>query len=477
MKRRNSKIAAIAATENVETEAGTTKLRILTPPGKNPKRTTEIHFLELDNGGLAEVVENPDNPAETLLALRVGGNVRFVRQLEHRGQILVPIPRSSPELVDVKLPRGVLPYVSVDVVTALATNIISRCISLPIIYHLVVSRFIVYTWIADRLPDAVYLSLVGLPGSGKTTLLDLLRRMCRRSVMVSDVSLSAMTEICTSIAATLLIDENDWDANRGNLARRQLLRAGTTRSATVRKKGSVGQAFGPKVLASLEPPNDPALNSRCIQIPMVEVNDSELWKPSDPRLAQLWDDFQQRMLQFRFDYYSQVKYYAIPGAEELRPRARDILNCLAAPYAECPDDQELLVKFFSELHDPQSREPLSRVQNAVLAALFRVIHSPQDTGYSTISQISGFANSRLRQTGEKVRLQPRKVGAILSSLGFGERVRTNRGLGIYTGANERQQIHTLVKNYGNEYLEDSCLGLFATRCKICAEMAQDSKKK
>jgi len=477
MKRRDRAVAADVLANQIDPGAKRTNLRILTPPLNNSTGTTEVSFLELDNGDTVDLVENPDNPTETLLAVSGEGNVRFVHQLEHRGQILVPIPRSAPELANVKLPRGVVPYVSVEEVYDLAVHLISRCVSLPKTYRFVVSSFIVYTWIADRLNDAVYLSLVGLPGSGKTTLLDLLRRMCRRSVMVSDVSLSAMSGICTSIGATLLIDENDWAANRGNLARRQLLRAGTTRGATIRKKGSVGQAFGPKVFASLEPPNDPALNSRCIQIPMVEVNNSELWKPSDPRLANFLDEFQQRMLQFRFDHYKQVGYIAIPGAEVLRPRARDILNSLAAPYAQWPDAQAALVGFLSEFHDPQSREPLSRLQNAILAALFQAIHSPQYTGYSTIGDISGSANILLRQTRETMHLQPRKAGAILSSFGFVKRARTNRGLGIHLGVDERYQIHMLVKNYGSEYLVDSYLGSLAGKCEMCAGTSQDSEKK
>ena len=44
------------------------------------------------------MVENPDNPRETLVAVFDEGKVRFVRQLEQRGRILVPIPRSAPEL-------------------------------------------------------------------------------------------------------------------------------------------------------------------------------------------------------------------------------------------------------------------------------------------------------------------------------------------------------------------------------------------
>jgi hypothetical protein len=435
----------------------------------------EVNFLVLDNGDMVELVENLDDPTQTLLAICHEGQVRFTNKLDYRNQILVPIQRNSPELADVELPRGVLPYDSVDEAYFWLRDYILKFVRLQYDYVALVTYFIIYTWVADRLPVAVYLSLVGLPGSGKTTLLELLRHLCRRAVMVSDISISATSQICTAISATLLIDENDWDNSRGNLNRRQQLRAGTTQNAFTRRKGFVGRSFGPKVLTALEPPDDPALNRRCIQIPMLEANDCNLLKPSDPKWFPEMAEFQMKMLRLRFDLYSQIKPAVIPGAEKLRPGTRDLLTSLAAPFFQNPDVGRHLLSILSVIHDPQTREPLPMSQNAVVAALFYITHYRETKDFTTVGHVSEFVNWTLVEARERARLQPRKVGALLSSLGFFERVRTNRGLGIALNIQVRKRIHFLIKNFGNPYVDKWILTLGTKECEMCAEQANDSR--
>jgi hypothetical protein len=331
-------------------------------------------------------------------------------------------------------------------------------------------------WIADKLPVAVYLLAVGLPGSGKTTLLELLQQVCRRAVMVSDISLAATSEICTAINPTLLIDENDWDGSRATLGRRQQLRAGTTQNAFTRRKGFVGRSFGPKVLTALEPPDDPALNRRCIQIPMTEVNDDKLLKPSDPRLSSHMEEFRNRMLQMRFDLYPNIKPAVVPGAENLRPGTRDLLASLEAPFTGSPYLGEFLPEFLSSTHDLQTREPLSPSQNAVVAAFFHMIHYMQGVDCMTVGQFGEFVNQLLVQSGERMHLLPRKVGAVLSSLGFSARVRTNRGLEIAADLETRRRVHFLVENYGNQRAENWSSTKGTGACEMCAGKAVASKE-
>jgi hypothetical protein len=245
MKKRGENVVRIQKEEPYATptigpdgaESATKKsdLRIISPQAIYAAPTREVNFQVLDNGDIVDLVENPNDRTQTLLAISHEGHVHFTDKLEYRGQVLVPMQRNSPELADVRLPTGVLPYDSV-VALGWLRQYIPQFVHLPIDYIVIVAIFIVYTWFADRLPVAVYLLLVGLPGSGKTTLLELLRHLCRRGVMVSDISLAATSQLCAAICPTLLIDENDWDGSRGNLARRQQLRAGTTKMPLLGEK-------------------------------------------------------------------------------------------------------------------------------------------------------------------------------------------------------------------------------------------------
>jgi ABC-type polysaccharide/polyol phosphate transport system ATPase subunit len=67
-------------------------------------------------------------------------------------------------------------------------SFISQCIVVDEKYLSVLADFVLSTWFVDRLEVAPYLSVVGLPQSGKTTLLKVLSLVCRRSLLIADIS-------------------------------------------------------------------------------------------------------------------------------------------------------------------------------------------------------------------------------------------------------------------------------------------------
>jgi hypothetical protein len=86
--------------------------------GCEPKPTlisppiVETGFVELEDGSLVEMIEDPDNPSRTLFSLFKDGEVRFIDQLKCGERILRPIPRESEIVRHVRLPRGVEHYQS-----------------------------------------------------------------------------------------------------------------------------------------------------------------------------------------------------------------------------------------------------------------------------------------------------------------------------------------------------------------------------
>ena len=71
-------------------------------------------------------------------------------------------------------------------------------VDVPDDYAVLLSAFVLYTWVADRLPTAVYLSVIGLSQSGKSTLLELLSLLCRRGLLANDISQAAAYQACTN---------------------------------------------------------------------------------------------------------------------------------------------------------------------------------------------------------------------------------------------------------------------------------------
>jgi hypothetical protein len=177
--------------------------QIVLPGSCRPERA--IDFAELGDGTLAEVVEDPMNPSRTRFAVFNQGRVRFVDQLEYGGEILVPIPRSVVGFSDVKLPCGVLPYGSVTRLIGEVLAFIKYGADISILDIGVLAAFVLYSWLADRLLPAVYLSIIGLPQSGKSTLLELLSMICRQPLLVSDISEAAVFRTCQQFSPTLII--------------------------------------------------------------------------------------------------------------------------------------------------------------------------------------------------------------------------------------------------------------------------------
>ena len=64
----------------------------------------------------------------------------------------------------------------------------------------------------------------------------------------------------------------------------------------------------------------------------------------------------------------------VPGAEELRPRSRDLFSSLGAPLVRHRLWIACLLGFIKQNHDPVTREPLEPRQEALHAVLWEIIH-------------------------------------------------------------------------------------------------------
>ena len=428
---------------------------------------TTIDFVELSDGSLVDFVEDPTDSRHTLLAIWTGGKVSYQDRLRYEGRTLIPPPREGQIFKHVCLPRGAKAYTSNRSLLIEVANLISRCVSLKEIDLAMLGHFVLCTWVADQLPIAPYLSVVGLSGSGRTTLLQVLRLVCRRPLLTGDITSAALYRSCEQLSTTLLID--DIDPHQDGRVLYRLLRMGTTRDVVAMRRDRVFHAYGPKVLCWLEPPDDPGLKSRAVEIQMIEADNSDLERPTDPGIEQVAADLQARLLQFRFENYKTIRICNLPGTETLRPRSRDLLACFAAPFAEDAEVCKRLVHIFKE-REIFSRDPLSPSQSAVLAALFFCMHIDSYSGAVLVKNLTAKVNRILKAAGQPLRLQPRKVGAVLTTLGFSRRERTNIGWNIILDRTDQVRVHKLIKEYGIDFFSDQFADADLGQCQLCQEM-------
>jgi len=226
-----------------------------------------------------------------------------------------------------------------------------------------------------------------------------------------------------------------------------LLRSGNTPDFVALRDVQSYRTFCPKVVSWIELPDDGALNSRCIIIPMQESSRKDLLRTTDPQVVAAARKLQGQLLMFRFQKYNTLQASQIPGSENLRSRNRDLYEALALPIA---DDSEACARLQEGMEEQQSfqRQQLAPNQTAVIETLYQQIHVHADQGTFPIRDLAKDANLNLMRTGERYRLNPKGVGAVLTTLGFHDRTRTNAGWVVWLDRNARERVHSLMLLHG-----------------------------
>jgi len=336
-------------------------------------------------------------------------------------------------------------YGSVGNLLRRVNALIRRCLDLDDRHRFLLACFVLSSWFVDRLPIAPYVAFVGLPQSGKSTALKILQLLCRRGLITSDISSSAFYRACERFMPTLLIDETATAGQKKALF--HLLRSGTTQDAVAFREGKSYRAFGAKVTVWRELPNDEALNSRCIVIPMRETSRTDLLKPTHHEIVKAADKLQRQLMRYKFNKCLTVRLPQISGCDQLRSRDRDVYEALALPIGEDPEASTHLLECMLEERD-SNREPLPPNETAVIETLFEQIHLHPDEGTYAIRQLTQEVNSNLAGSAERFRLNARAVGAVLTTLGFRDRKRTSLGWVVWLDRTARKRIHELMSTYG-----------------------------
>ncbi len=336
-------------------------------------------------------------------------------------------------------------YGSVENLLQEIESFFARCLDLDGRDRFLLACFVLSTWLVDRLRVAPYVSLVGLPRSGKTTALSVLQLLCYRGLITSDISSAAFYRACDRWKPTLLIDEAATAGPKRTLF--HLLRSGTTQNAIAFREGHSYRSYGAKVIAWTEMPDDDALNSRCITIPMHETSRTDLQRTTDPDLVAAAKKLQGHLMQFRFENYHTLKLPRIPGDERLRSRDRDLYEALALPIGKDPKACARLLEFM-EVQRDLNREPLPPRQTAVLESLFKQIHFQPDQEAFSLQNLKKEVNSNLVASGERFRLNEKDVSGVLKSFGFLDRKRTSSGFVVLVDRAMRKRVHELLLLYG-----------------------------
>jgi hypothetical protein len=432
------------------------------------KLVVETDFVELSDGRILEMMEDSHDPARSVFPVNdKEGNTIFVTEYEIANCVYVPFSRQQGFMKHVRLATGYKPYESVSSLLRQIDSIFSQCVDLDENHRFLLSCFVLSTWLVDRLPIAPYVALLGLPGSGKTTVLKILRLLCRRSLLTADITSAAFYHICDRITPTLLIDETATVREKQALF--HLLRVGTNRDVVAFCGDRSFNAYGAKVVCWTELPEDEALNSRCLIIPLQRSTRTDLTRPTAPEIVAAADDLQQQLLNHRFNYYRSAALAKIPGDERIHSRARDLYEALAISAGSDPGVCVRLLECF-KLQKNLNGQPLPPSHTALLESLYQHIHAHPEKGVYSHLDLTTDVNLSLREMGEHICLSWRAVGRVLDSLGITNRKRINKGWVILLDRPTRKLVHDLMSAYNiTQPSETLPPPQFLEECDICED--------
>jgi hypothetical protein len=272
----------------------------------------------------------------------------------------------------------------------------------------------------------------------------ILSLLCRRGLLTSDISSAGFYEVSHRLGPTLLIDETATAGHPRTLL--HLLRSSNTPGFVSLRKDKARIAYGPKVLAFIELPNDAAFNSRCVIVPLCKTSRTDLKAPNDPNVLRFAEKVRTRLQQFRFEYYRRLSVPKVPAVVELSSRSLDLYRALALPFGENQEFCDLLAFSIAAQRQFQSRL-LSAIQASAVRVLCRIVHYNPSAAGCKLRGLTMEMNQDLASRGEPSKLNERKVGDILTSLGLTNRSRTNTGYVVWLERADRVLIHKMARDY------------------------------
>jgi hypothetical protein len=379
------------------------------------------------------------------------------------GQIFSPGTPHSPIPQRLRLPSRPVPCSSTRELFDEVSRLILRYEDLPGSSIALITCFIFTTWLVDCLPLAPILWVVVPPMAAGSQLLQLLGLFCRRSLLVSDFSLTTFHSLPMELRPTLLTEIVGLDKTL-----QKAIRASANPGAIVPMGGRVLDSFCAKAIFSLRPLADPslvrfplhiALAPTRRQMPLLDRKTSEA----------VAAEFQAKFLMYRLMVHHKVKAPIV----DLGDLSAPLQNLARILTMSVPDDVELQEQIVSNLraHDLDFRaQQSSGLEAMILEACLFACHEGKRMEISS-AEVARATNEISRGRHLNLEISAESVGWRLKGIGLLTEPIRGGAHGLFLSEETRRRIHDLSALYGVR----SASGNPSGSCRFCAKSGKEER--
>jgi hypothetical protein len=426
---------------------------------KAPLTTTGESFPDAT---VIELVSGPPGTNRPNLLLWNGAAGTVASELKHGEQTYVA-PEISPSLYHaIRLPTKSTGYGSLEDLFSGIAELFRNYLGLSDRQSRLLTTFSMSTWLADRLPIAPGAVISAPDEASGIDVLRLLSCICRRPLLLAEVTASGFRTLPMHLGITLLINQQSMKPNF-----QRLLRASTFRGLHLPgSQGNIVDLYGPKAILCGSDAELSCLGDGALQIPIAP---SRLQSHAfdEGKLDEISTEFQPRLLCYRLRHLATVNDSQVEVAEftsAIRPLAGAFAKCLA-------DDQKLAhntIRLLRPQDDDVKGKVFLDVNCVVVEILWNLVHDPKQKSIQ-VDELAKYVNALLRSRGETIEYSAEDIGWSLSKLNI-RRHTTSSGRQILFGGENRVTVHQTAMGYRLECARDA-----HDECPICKSLVADNK--
>jgi hypothetical protein len=321
------------------------------------------------------------------------------------------------------VPSGIEEYDTDQALFEAIDAYLQRYVYIPDLkYRRIAAIYVLMTWVYDRFSAIPYLRAIGQFSSGKSRFLEVVGSICYRPLFGSGASSPASLYRAISVfnGPTLVLDEADFAQTAEAHEITKILNQGYQKRGGVMKaeRSEDGESFevtvyptyGPKVLATRGPFEDPALESRCFNyhMPVLTEIPREIPISLDRQFDESARRLRNRLLLWRFRNYQSVTVDAwarIEGVTEGR------IHQIVQPIIACTVDPVLrttiteVAQRYSQEMRRQRQESLEGMIADVLLRRWELQNRPDRLA------LQGLLDTFCEET--RLKMHPRRFSGIL----------------------------------------------------------------